>query len=83
MLKHCTKDGKNPIYIVRYEDLCLNPVEELTGMMKFLLDLDDLTGTNMERRIQQLEKMGETVSTYGLKRSRNVFNASDHLYTPE
>ena len=52
-------------------------------MMKFLLDLDDLTGTNMERRIEQLTKMGETVSTYGLKRSRGVFNASDHCYTPE
>lgn len=24
LLRHCTEDAKNPIYIVRYEDLCDN-----------------------------------------------------------
>lgn len=62
LIKHCTKDGKNPIYFVRYEDLCLQPAEELVGMMKFLLDLGDLKGTNMERRIDQLKGMGDKVA---------------------
>ena len=47
---------------MRYEDLCLEPANELGGMMKFLLDMGDLTGTNMERRIKQLE--GKGVQTY-------------------
>lgn len=51
LIRHTTKEGKNPIYIVRYEDLCTHPTEELTGMMKFLLDMDDISGTNVERRI--------------------------------
>jgi hypothetical protein len=46
MLRHCNDEGRNPIYIVRYEDLVTNPGPELEGIMKFLLDLDDLKGTN-------------------------------------
>jgi len=52
MLDHCNKDNKNPIYITRYEDLVDNPKAELTGLYKFLLDMDDLAGTNAERRIE-------------------------------
>lgn len=51
MLKHCNKEGRNPIHIVRYEDLVTSPREELIGIFKFLLDLDDIKGTNAERRI--------------------------------
>lgn len=54
MLRHCTKEARNPIYIVRYEDLVNDSKTELTGIMKFLLDVDDLTGTNCERRIEQI-----------------------------
>jgi hypothetical protein len=46
MLRHCNKENRNPIYIVRYEDLVSNPAAELQGIMKYLLDLDDLSGTN-------------------------------------
>ena len=46
------KRAKNLIYIVRYEDLCTNPNLEQAGMMKFVLDVDDLSGTNMERRLK-------------------------------
>jgi hypothetical protein len=58
-VRHCTVEGLNPIYIVRYEDLCLEPAEELEGMMKFLLDLDSLEGTNAARRIEQLKSLGD------------------------
>ena len=40
-----------PMLFVRYEDLMLNPEPELRNIMKFLLDLPDLTGTNAERRV--------------------------------
>lgn len=52
MLRHCNKDRLNPIYVVRYEDLVSNPKPELEGIMKFLLDLDSLEGTNAQRRIE-------------------------------
>lgn len=54
MLRHCTDEGKNPIYIVRYEDLVSNKQEELEGVMKFLLGTSDLEGTNCQRRIQDI-----------------------------
>ena len=54
LIRHCTKEGKNPIYFCRYEDLVKDKQTELTGIMKFLLDVDDLTGTNCERRIEQI-----------------------------
>jgi hypothetical protein len=51
MIDACTTGGKNPVYICRFEDLLANKQEELTGVMKFLLGMEDLTGTNAERRI--------------------------------
>ena len=84
LIRHCTEEGKNPIYIVRYEDLCNQPTQELTGMCKFMLDLNDLTGTNMERRIKQIEQMGSNATqTYQLKTTTGRFNASKDKYTEE
>jgi len=51
MIRHCTTEGKNPIYICRFEDLVKNSAEELEGVMKFLLDVDTLEGTNCARRL--------------------------------
>lgn len=53
MIDHCVRDNKNPIYIVRYEDLMSNREAELIGVMKFLLEMEDLSGTNVERRIKE------------------------------
>ena len=84
LVRHCTLEGLNPIYIVRYEDLCLEPADELEGMMKFLLDLDSLEGTNAARRIEQLKSLGDkSTSTYQLKRNPRAFNQSDSCYNPE
>ena len=44
-------NGANPLYIVRYEDLVLKPKETLMGLFAFLLGVEDLAGTNAERRI--------------------------------
>jgi len=52
LIDACTTGGKNPVYITRFEDLLSDKQNELTGVMKFLLGLDDLTGTNAERRIR-------------------------------
>ena len=54
IIRHCVEENRQPLYIVRYEDLVMEPKETLMGLMSFLLDEQDLTGTTMERRIDQL-----------------------------
>lgn len=54
LIGDCTIEDKNPLYIVRYEDLVAEPKETLMGLMSFLLEVEDLSGTNVERRIDDL-----------------------------
>ena len=52
--------------------------------MKFLLDVDDLSGTNCERRIEEISKMGREASvSYKLKSTTGKFNAQRKHYTDE
>jgi NTP pyrophosphatase (non-canonical NTP hydrolase) len=48
------------LYIVRYEDLVLDPKTTLQGLFAFLLDHDpsDIDGTNMARRIDEYVALG-------------------------
>lgn len=69
---------------MRYEDLVTNPKEELTGIMKFVLDLDDLAGTNAERRIEAVTAMGaEAAKSYNLKPTTGKFNKNADKFTAE
>jgi hypothetical protein len=45
-------EGQSPIHFLRYEDLVADPVSELEGLFKFLLEMDDIEGTNIQRRIK-------------------------------
>jgi hypothetical protein len=84
MIDHCVKENKNPMYIVRYEDLISNREAELTGVMKFLLEMDDLSGTNVERRIKEaVAKSLESSQTYKLKPTTGKANTSVSKYTAE
>ena len=38
LIRHCTQEGKQPIYIVRYEDLVTDPKNTLMGLMGYLLE---------------------------------------------
>jgi hypothetical protein len=67
LITNCDEKGMNPIYIVRYEDLCLDYKTELKGMMKLILDLETLEGTNIERRMNDMGDMSEAGKTYQLK----------------
>lgn len=52
--------------------------------MKFLLDTDDLRGTNCERRIEQIMGMGkEAGNAYALKPTTGKANANRGKYTDE
>ena len=84
LLRHCTKEGKNPIYICRYEDLVTNQKDELMGMFSFLLDVETLEGTNAERRIDEVFEMGAAASaTYKLKATTGKFDIHRYRYTEE
>lgn len=48
LVSDCVENKKNPILFVRYEDLQDSPVRELTEVMKYLLDVNDLAGTVAE-----------------------------------
>ena len=52
LIKDCVTEGQNPIYFLRYEDLVKDQAKELKGLFRFLLDKDDLTGTNVLKRIE-------------------------------
>lgn len=50
--------------------------------MKFLLNIDDLSGTNAERRINEVIEMGkEATQTYKLKSTTGKLNPNRHRYT--
>ena len=48
-----------PMLFIRFEDLVMNPEPELYNLMRFLLGIRDLTGTNAERRIKEVLAMDQ------------------------
>lgn len=86
LFKDCVENRLNPIHVVRFEDLCDEPINEITSMMKFSLGMDNLEGTNMERRINAIRDMGtKATETYRLKAhsKQRKFNTKKDMYTPE
>ena len=41
-----------PVYFIRYEDLVLDPEPVLTELFRFLLSMESLEGTVIEKRIK-------------------------------
>ena len=84
LIRHCTQENRQPLYIVRYEDLVSQPKDTLMGLMSFLLEQKDLTGTNIERRIEQVLSKGKgAATTYQLKDTTGQFDQHLSKYTPE
>ena len=72
-----------PVLFVRFEDLVMNPEPELQNIMKFMIGESDLTGTNAERRIQEVLAQGASATqTYNLKESTKKFNSNMQRLTP-
>jgi hypothetical protein len=83
-LNDTLKNEKNPIYFMRFEDLLADKQKEIEGVFKFILDLDDLEGTNAQRRIiASTQKTVDTGKVYALKKTTGVKNANVYKYTPE
>ena len=49
-----TLSKKIPAYIIRYEDLILNPEPILNELFCFLLDVSSIEGTVVEKRIKEV-----------------------------
>jgi hypothetical protein len=51
LLEYTTQEAHCPLYFIRYEDLIRNPLRELESLFTFLLDIDTVQNTNIQRRI--------------------------------
>ena len=56
------EETKKPIYFFRFEDVLQDPRRELTNIFKFILGMDSIEGTVIERRIEDVIKMGTKAS---------------------
>jgi hypothetical protein len=82
LIKDCHEDKMNPIYFVRYEDMVVDMKAPTTGAMQYLLDLEDLAGSNAERMLDKLIAKGKgATQTYKVKETTGVPNAHGHRYT--
>lgn len=74
----------NPVYIVRYEDLVEDPRNTLQGLFGFLLESDDLEGSNIMRRIDQVIAQGrKATTTYALKGHTGQFHYNKKMYSDD
>ena len=82
LIQHHCVEKKNLIYFIRYEDLVSNKEQELTNLFRFMLDAESLEGTNIQRRIKQVVKIGEEAALmYKLKATTLKFNSNRSAYT--
>jgi hypothetical protein len=82
LIEDCVKNKKNPIYFCRYEDLVVDLVGPSKGVLEFLLDVEDLEGTNaMELLIAHAAKGKGASQVYQTKSTTGVANAHAHRYT--
>ena len=69
---------------MRYEDLVLAKKDTLMGLFGFLLGVEDLTGTNCERRIDEVVAMGNKGnSVYNLKSTTGLLDVHRSKYPAE
>ena len=71
-----------PVHFVRYEDLVSRPKETLSELFCFLLEVESVEGTVIEKRIEDLGTQGNAKNTvYNVKENSQKFNKSVHRYT--
>lgn len=68
--------NKVPTYWIRYEDLRLNPYETLQKVFCFLLDVESIEGTNIQKRIKEITNQGHEVSV-AYKQKIESFNLNE------
>ena len=66
------ENSERPVYFFRFEDVLKNPREELRNLMMFILGIDDLDGTVIEKRIDEVLALGSAASQVYKPRSGGV-----------
>ena len=51
---HQAETTERPIYFFRFEDVIANPTRELKEIFRFILGMDSIEGTIIERRIDEV-----------------------------
>lgn len=77
---------KVPTLFVRYEDLVTNPVETLSDIFRFFLNVPSIEGTVIEKRIIDISAKGTSTQSkvYELKKKDySKFYKLAHAYTAE
>ena len=52
------RNTDRPIYFFRFEDVLANPKRELEDLMSFILGMDSVEGTVLEKRIEDILALG-------------------------
>jgi hypothetical protein len=73
-----------PYLFTRFEDLVSNPEPELTNIMKFLLNVTDISETNAERRVKEVIAKGKDATlVYSIKDNTRQLGTNKKRYTKE
>ena len=81
---HDSRLRQIPTLYVRYEDLVSSPEREMRDIMRFILGVDDIKGTNAERRVNEVVKLGhDATKTYPVKESSKQFNSAARRFNDE
>jgi len=72
------ENTNKPVYFFRFEDILDNPEQELRELFKFILGLENIEGTVIEKRIMDVMGMGSKKNqTYKPRQggtNRNLIN---------
>lgn len=72
------RENKIPIYFLKFEELREKPREKLLEVFSFMLGETDLTGTVIEKRIDEVLSLGHNATkVYATKSTDKKFNNID------
>ena len=71
-----------PIFFTKFEELKSDPRGQLIDIFKFLFNMADLSGTVIERRIDEVVQMGSKATVaYKLKKSHEFYEKSEDMFS--
>lgn len=78
------KSRNVPCVFLKFEELRNEPRESLREVFSFLLDIDDITGTVIEKRIDDVIAMGHSATVaYKLKPKPKAYKTARDMFTKE
>ena len=73
-----------PVYFVKYEEMLAEPKATLRSIFKFLLNEQNINGTVIEKRINEVIEQGkEGTHVYKMKKENPLYPKSEDWFTEE